>query len=311
MPKEPCGTSSRLQVLEYPYCYGAWRLDPADHSRVTAEKVTFSGRRSVEDYRLCGVYGKMGCPYTIEEITGDETPELELWQSVPLGFAKACERAAREGKKILVSSGYCAFAPAILGGLQRALGPEKTVGVVWMDAHCDNLIVEQTQRTDLRFVSFPLSVIAGQTMEKWRKEACLLERPCSGETILVGDGHCSGPEGLENLQRAGIVRAAPQAFACAEQWDEKVEQLAQRVDAIFLMVDVDILQSRYIPAYFRREPGGHTMETVTRNIASVMKTGKVAAFACFCVDFDKYDQGGDVTYLNGMRLIGTALEAWE
>ena len=75
MPKEPCGTSSRLQVLEYPYCYGAWRLDPADHSRVTAEKVTFSGRRSVEDYRLCGVYGKMGCPYTIEEITGDETPE--------------------------------------------------------------------------------------------------------------------------------------------------------------------------------------------------------------------------------------------
>ena len=90
-----------------------------------------------------------------------------------------------------------------------------------------------------------------------------------------------------------------------------MEQLAQRVDAIFLMVDVDILQSRYIPAYFRQESGGHTMETVTRNIASVMKTGKVAAFACFCVDFDKYDQGGDVTYLNGMRLIGTALEAWE
>ena len=148
--------------------HGGWTR-PADHSRVTAEKVTFSGRRSVEEYRLCGVYGKMGCPYTIEEITGDETPELELWQSVPLGFAKACERAAREGKKILVSSGYCAFAPAILGGLQRALGPEKTVGVVWMDAHCDNLIVEQTQRTDLRFVS--VSPCRSSQARPWRSGA--------------------------------------------------------------------------------------------------------------------------------------------
>ena len=52
------------------------------------------------------------------------------------------------------------------------------------------------------------------------------------------------------------------------------------------------------------------MTKVMENVRIVMDTGKVAAFSCFCVDFDKYDQGGDVTYLNGMRVIGAGLEAW-
>lgn len=28
------------------------------------------------------------------------------------------------------------------------------------------------------------------------------------------------------------------------------------------------------------------------------------------LQFDKYEQGGDVTYLNGMRVIGAGLESW-
>ena len=47
-----------------------------------------------------------------------------------------------------------------------------------------------------------------------------------------------------------------------------------------------------------------------QNVRMVMQSGKVVAFACFCVDFDKYEQGGDVTYLNGMRVIGAGLESW-
>lgn len=300
-----------LAVLEYPYVYAAWHVDPKDLSRVVSERKPFSGaRRSVDDYRLCGVYGKAGLPYTVEEITGEMYPDLEPYQAIPLHFAEACRKAASENKKILVSSGYCAFAPAVLGGLQQALGPEKKVGVVWIDAHCDNVIVEESDRSDLRFVAVPMSTIAGQTMQDWGREYCRMLRPCAGEEILLGDGHCSDTEEFGNLERAGILRVTPEQFADSAFWRARVKALSGRVDAIYLMVDVDILKFDCIPAYFCYEPGGHDAETVMENIRAVMRTGKVAAFSCFCVDFDKYEQGGDTTYLNGMRLIAAGLEEW-
>lgn len=298
-------------VLEYPYAYAAWRLDPADLSRVVSERKPFSGaRRSVDDYRLCGAYGKAGLPYSVEEITGEPYPELEPYQAIPLHLAEACRKAIQANKKVLVSSGYCALAPAALGGLQQALGPEKKVGVVWMDAHCDNVIVEESDRSDLRFVAVPMSTIAGQTMQDWGRKYCRMARPCTAEEILLGDGHCSDVEEFENLERAGISRVTPEQFADSAFWQTRVKALADRVDAIYLMVDVDILKFDCIPAYFCYEPGGHDIGTVMENVRTVMRTGKVAAFSCFCVDFDKYDQGGDITYLNGMRILAAGLEEW-
>lgn len=302
---------SGLVVLEYPYLYAAWHVDKQNPEMIISERKSFSpDRRALEDYHLCGVYSKAGLPYEIVTIDGSPYPDLEPYQAIPLHFAAECQKAVLENKKILISSGYCAFAPAIAGGLEQALGKNKKVGVIWVDAHCDNIIVEETQRDDLRFVGFPLSAIAGQTMEVWRKEYCKLERPCLGEQVLVSDGRRTGPEGLANLQRAGIPRVTEEQFENSAYWKEQVEKLAEKVDAIFLMVDADIMTSACVPAYFRQEPGGHDVTKVMENVRIVMETGKVAAFACFCVDFDKYAEGGDITYLNGMRVIGAGLEAW-
>lgn len=301
-----------LKVLEYPYAYAAWHVDAADHRKIYSERKAFSsGRRAVETYRLSGVYEKAGLPVEVREITGEEYPQLEPYQAIPLSFADACREAVEQGEKLLIASGYCAFAPAIVGGIQQALGGKNRIGVVWIDAHSDNKIVEQTSSTDLRFVGFPLSAIMGQTMEAWRRDYCRMEVPCRGEDVLVSDARCSGEEGLLNLREGKARLVSELQFQDHTYWKQKVEELSQQVDTIFLMVDADILQSKWIPAYFRSEPGGHDTETVMENIRIVMRTGKVAAFACFCVDFDKYDQGGDLTYQSGMRLIEAGLEAWE
>lgn len=304
-------TSNTLVVLEYPYQYAAWCIDPDHHETVISERKPFvSGRRATEDYRLCGVYGKAGVPYEIIQIDGSPYPDLEPYQAIPLHFSKVCEEAAREGKKILISSGYCAFAPAVLGGLQQGLGTDKKIGVVWMDAHCDNVIAESSER-DLRFVGVPLSTIAGQTMEAWGREYCRMDHPCAGEHILVGDGRLTDEEGLRTLAAAGIRRVPEERFEDSEYWKQQIDALADRVDYLFLMVDADIMNGKCIPAYFCPEPGGHDVAKVMENIRIVMNTGKVAAFSCFCIDFDKYEMGRDITYLNGMRLIGAGLESWK
>ena len=57
---------SKLTVFEYPYQYAAWRVNRENPEMVIAERRPFeSGRRAVEDYRLCGVYGKTGEPYCV------------------------------------------------------------------------------------------------------------------------------------------------------------------------------------------------------------------------------------------------------
>lgn len=300
-----------LTVLEYKYAYAGWYINPKNHQQIYSERKEFSNqRRAVDDYHLCGVYEKAKVPYEVHEITGNEYAHLEPHEAIPLSVADACKNAVEGNKKILISSGYCALAPAIAGGIQQALEPEKRLGIIWIDAHSDNLIVEKTDSQDIRFVGFPLSTIVGQTMDDWRKNFCRLERPCSGENVLISDARCSDVESLSNLKDAGINLVSEDQFDDSVYWKKRVDELSREVDAIFLMVDVDILKSEHIPAYFRKEPGGHDVDTVMNNIQAVMETGKVLAFACFCVDFDKYEQGGDLTYLNSMRLIGAGLEAW-
>lgn len=301
-----------LSVLEYPYVYAAWTVDPNDFDRAFSERKEFSSeRRALDDYHLCGVYHKAGLPFTITEINGFAYPDLEPFQSIPLQLAEECQKAICAGRKVLVPSGYCALAPAIVGGMQKALGSDKKIGVLWVDAHSDNVIVEKTKRNDRSFVGIPLSTIVGQTMENWRKNFCGLSVPIPGENIIVSDGRCSDEECLENLQDAGILRLTEEQFEDSACWKEQVQELAGRVDALFLMVDADIMNGSCIPAYFCEEPGGHDVLKVMENVRIAMETGKVAAFACFCVDFDKYSQGGDITYLNGMRVIGAGLEAWK
>lgn len=302
---------SGLTVLEYPYQYAVWRVDQGNPCKVISERKLFGpGRRAVEDYRLCGVYGKAGLPYRITTVDGKSHPNLLPYEAISLELSERCCDAVKQRNKVLISSGYCALAPAIVGGIQQAIGIDKRIGVVWIDAHGDNRIVSSSTEPEVRFVSFPLSTILGQTMEDWRTHFCKLEKPCSGEQILISDARCGAAQEQEGLRQAGVRWLDELDFEDHMAWKAQVRQLSEEVDAIFLMVDVDIMSSDYVPAYFRQEPGGHSVWTVMRNVQTVMKTGKVAAFACFCVDFDKYEQGGDVTYLNGMRVIGAGLESW-
>ncbi len=56
-------TRQGLVVLEYPYLYAGWKVDTLEPLHAVSTRKGFSaGRRALEDYRLCGVYGKAGFP---------------------------------------------------------------------------------------------------------------------------------------------------------------------------------------------------------------------------------------------------------
>lgn len=301
-----------LSVIENGHCYNRWRMEKTeDGMKVISAMKRFSKPRDVDLYHLCGVYSKAGVPVEITEIDYGKYDQDEPYVGVMKNYSDEVCKGVREGKAVLIPTGYCSYAPAIAGGIQRAIGCDKKIGVVWIDAHADNRIMENTADVPVRFVGIPVSAMVGQTMEEWRISACGLKVPCSGENILASDLRMKDPEFEQNLLDAGIVPLNSQGFADDAVWEKAVRELAGRVDAIYLSVDADILKAEYIPAYDKYVPGGHSIERVMKNIRTVMETDKVAAYSVFCIDFDHYEQNGEWTYLSGMKLIAAGLDSWK
>lgn len=200
---------------------------------------------------------------------------------------------------------------AIAGGIERAVGPDKKIGVIWIDAHADNRIAETTESLDIRLVGVPVSVMVGQTAEDYRKKVCGLTVPIAGEHILVSDGRMNIPEFDENLKNAGSKKVSGEIFDDPEKWKEEIQKLADQTDLLYLSVDADILAAEWIPAYAKYVPDGHSLETVKQNVQIVMETGKVIAFSLFCVDFDRYDMGGEKTYSSGKEILEAGLTSWK
>ena len=156
----------KLTVLESRYNYAAWYVDTAhDRQAMHSAIKEFPDRHDVEIYHTCGVYSRAGLPYEIIDLDYDryrpEPPHIGLTRAYS---DEVCE-AVSAGNRVLVTGGYCVFAPAIVGGIQRAIGTDHRIGVVWMDAHSDNYILETTQRPKTTLVGIPMSTLAGQTAE--------------------------------------------------------------------------------------------------------------------------------------------------
>jgi arginase family enzyme len=77
---------------------------------------------------------------------------------------------------------------------------------------------------------------------------------------------------------------------------------------IYLHIDSDILDERFVPNHGTREPNGPDMAQVQAAIERVMATGKVVALAVVSVYGE--GEGADVSRASGVELIRGALDAW-
>lgn len=298
-----------LTVVEFNCRETVWRIyNKPDGFEIVDEIEPYEQRRDVDLFHECELYGKTGMPYEVCEVNPDTAP-LKPYQGVMKQFSDIVCEGIKKGNAVLIPTGFCMYAPAIAGGIQRAVGKAKKIGVVWVDAHCDNRVAEAAEMT--RFVGIPVSTMAGQTFESWRKEFCGLEEPVCGKNIVASDIRVIDEHCLKNMLDAEIVHLTTPDFKNEAVWKSAIDSLAERVDVIYLSVDMDILHNSFTPAYIKCVPGGHEVETVLRNVRNVMETNKVLAFSLFCADFDRYENGGETTYQNAMRIIGAALENWK
>lgn len=264
----------------------------------------------VDTYAQSGLYSVFGAEPSViepqfpeEERTGDPILDLGL---IGGAIADAVASGRMAGKPVLVLGGNCASVPGVVGGLQQAHGATARIGLVWFDAHGDF----NTPRTTLSGMlgGMPVAVSAGLAHPRWR-EMSRQDAPLPTDRIVMVDvRNLDAPE--EQLIRAtDVVIAAPASGFPGEDLQDAIEDLASRCDMLYLHIDSDILDERYVPNHGTREPDGPSMEQVLDAIDTVMATGKVVTFAIVSVWRD--GDGGDVAMASGLELLRGGLESWQ
>jgi arginase len=254
-------------------------------------------------------YDLLGEATIAEPVFPEERREDE--PTVNLGLiggeiAEAVAAGRRAGKPVLVVGGNCAAVPGIVGGLQEAHGPAARIGLVWFDAHGDF----NTPRTTLSGMlgGMPVAVSAGLAYPRWR-ELSRQSAPLPTDRILMVDVRNLDPPEEQLVRATDVVIAAPAAGFPGEDLAQAVNDLAERCDYLYLHIDSDILDERYVPNHHTREPNGPDMEQVLAAIDTIMATGKVVTYAIVSVWAD--GEGGDVAVDSGLQLLRGGLESWQ
>ena len=280
-------------------------------------------RREFDDYKLCGTYYKAGVPFEVVQATYDHEnyplAEGEFFDYDPQIFGKALgklcgsigketEKGLRSGKCVLMTGGGCEHTVGVLGGMQRAFGPGKKIGLIWLDAHGD-FNTPATSESG-RPGGMPLAVCAGYGCEEWRLLSGL-DVPLPTEFIMLSDARNLDPVEEHAIAQSNMTVVKTADFNKLHVWKQKVQDLADRVDMLYLHIDLDVLDGKYLPNSLFVEENGPELDTALDNIKAVMETGKVMAFSLVSVTFVNGLPGQDIRTLNGMRILGTGLGNWK
>ena len=267
--------------------------------------------RELDDYKLCGIYGKAGVPYDVEEIVYDPFPGEEVYLTLTRQLSDAVQKHLSSDNALLLTGGYCKDAVAVCGGIQRAIGSDKKVAIIYLDAHSDMSTPALTHTGILG--GMDLATVLGFDMDDWRKTAGL-NVPFDDHYVLLSDfreAEVDDEGALPIVQKSNITWLKSDEFEDEAKWKDTVNSLAEQVDAIYLHIDAYVLNRKHVPNAACVASGGPSIETVMRNIRIVMETGKVLVYGTYGFYFDTDIPGQDSLTLSGLRVVSAGLDSWK
>ena len=278
--------------------------------RYRGSRLAQRDERSLDAYAAANVYKAAGAPVTVIE---PRWPEVQRSTIEPdnlgkLGgeIAAAVATGVKAGNAVLMTGGDCSHITGVLGGLQDVYGAAARIGLVWLDAHGDF----NTPKTTISGMlgGMPVAVCAGLAYSEWRIGSHIAA-PLPTERIVMVDVRNLDPQEEQLIRSTDVVIAAPAAGFPGAPLEPAMAQLAARCDLLYLHIDADILDERYVPNHGTREPNGPDMAQVLAAVDTVMATGKVAVYAVVSV----YGEGeGSVrSVASGIELISGGLATWQ
>jgi arginase len=234
--------------------------------------------------------------------TDDPVMNLGLYNA--LVSSEVSSALGNDARPLLVG-GTCNHFPGMLGGFQQHFGTDARIGLIWLDAHGDF----NTPRTSASGMlgGMPVAVSAGLCHASWR-EAAGLTTPIPTDRIVMVDVRNLDPKEEQLIHATDVTVASFEKDGGADAIFAAIDDLASRVDHLYLHVDADILDESLQPNHPTAEPGGPDVDATTQVIERAMATGKIRAFGV--VSINPTGEGGEISLRSGLDLVRNGVKAW-
>jgi arginase len=220
--------------------------------------------------------------------------------------ARLVATARRNGDGALVLAGDDTAAIGVVSGLKQAASAGAAIGVVWIDAHGDFNTPETSFSGIL--AGMPVAILAGLAGPLWRDAAGLTTPVETEHIVLAGTRELDEKE--EALIRSTDVRIVPASELCdGDVFALAIDRLTRRCPQLYLHVDLDVLDPRFVPSASTPSANGLSIEELITAMANVLETGKVAAVAISSLN-PGAGARGERSVASAMKTIEGALPAW-
>ncbi|MFW9944414.1 MAG: arginase family protein [Candidatus Sifarchaeia archaeon] len=187
---------------------------------------------------------------TLEDI-GDLEVTGRLPESAVVDISEAAAKLASHGSYLLFLGGDHFITYPLLKGLKRGR-PDK-YGIVYLDSHAD--LYEEYGGYSLSHATTLRRLIS--------------EKLVSVKDVIAYDLRTAVPGQRDLLMKEQGVPISPEDFS------EKVTALADRVDIIYVSVDLDVLKPELVHGVSHPESGGLDMATLSSLLEKCFETGRV------------------------------------
>jgi len=281
----------------------------ADKVKVDVIKNPYGGHRNVPEISMGPDYihaaglerliDEWGGELTraVQDIRLDEDQEKQYgaWNRMAMANANYAD-VVREGRQDnLLSIGLeanCNDIVGMLAGLKYdAEGHARRIGLIFIDAHGDFNVPETTLSG--RLGGMPVAVAAGHALHNLRTTGGL------AEPIPVSDIVWGGVRDLDPLEAERFREFEVQQFSVADiqmlsdKLRTQLYDLAERVDAIYVHVDIDVLDPSEVPGHDTKVPGGPSSEDLAAALTLLFRDSKVVALGIGGTPAGSLDPKGD------------------
>ena len=265
----------------------------ADTIKVDVIKNPYGGSRNVPELSINPDYihaagierliaewgGELIRPVQEARLTAEQEKRYGEWHRMAMANANFAElvREGREQDAISIGlEANCNDLLGMLAGLKYdADGNTNKVGLVFIDAHGDFNIPETTLSGMLG--GMPVAIAAGHALHNLRNTAGLAE-PLPMEHIVWG-----GVRDLDPLERERFNEYEVQQFSVADirglssNLQQQIDDLAARVDYIYVHIDMDVLDPAEVPGHGLTVPDGPSSKDLAAAIGLWFQNPKTVA----------------------------------
>ncbi len=265
----------------------------ADAIKVDVIKNPYGGSRNVPELSINPDYihasgverlieswgGELIRPVQEARLTAEQERQYGEWHRMALANANFAElvREGREQDAIAIGlEANCNDLLGMVAGLKYdADGNTNKVGLVFIDAHGDFNVPETTLSGMLG--GMPVAIAAGHALHNLRNTAGLAE-PLPMEHIVWG-----GVRDLDPLERERFNEYEVQQFSVADirglsaNLQRQIDDLAARVDYIYVHIDMDVLDPAEVPGHGLTVPDGPSSKDLAAAIGLWFENPKTVA----------------------------------